>query len=125
MEMRGYQQYKGQVVDTMTQGELLLVVYDELVKSLMRAELAINKEEYELFEDSVDRALTIIRYLDDTLDRQYPIALELARLYDFFCYDLNRAKIGRNKTELERVKNMVMELRESFRTAQKNNDSGK
>ena len=65
------------------------------------------------------RSLEIVRYLDDTLDRQYPVGRDLARLYDFFSYELNRVKAGRNRTELERVKAMVMELRDTFREAEK------
>ena len=56
----------------MSQGELLLLLYDELVKRLLRAGLALDKADYGLFEASVDRSLDIIRYLDDTLDMQYP-----------------------------------------------------
>lgn len=125
MDMKGYQQYKGQAVNTMTQGELLLMLYDELVKRLTRADLALNKEEYTIFDASVDRSVEIIKYLDNTLDRRYPISRDLHRLYDFFCYELSRVKLGRNKTELDRVKTMVGELRDSFRTAAQNNDSGK
>lgn len=125
MDAKGFQQYREQAVDTMTQGELLLMLYDELVKRLTRADLALDKKEYPLFEASVERSLDIIRYLDDTLDKQYPISANLAKLYEYFCYELNRVKAGRNKTELARVKTMVSELRDSFRAAQQNNDSGK
>ena len=120
MDARGYQQYKEQSINTMTQGELLLLLYDELVKRATRAELALDKQDYPLFEASIDRCLEIIRYLDDTLDRQYPISANLAKLYEYFCYELCRVKSGRNATELERVKGMVSELRESFRQAEKN-----
>lgn len=61
----------------------------------------------------------IIRYLDDTLDMQYPISRNLNRLYDYFSFELNRVKAGRNKTELDRVKTMAGELRDTFREAQK------
>ena len=125
MDMKGYQAYKDQAVNTMTQGELLLVLYDELVKRLLRAGLALDKSDFRLFEASVDRSLDIIRYLDDTLDMQYPISANLTRLYEYFSYELRRVKAGRNKTELERVKTRVGELRDSFREAQRNNDSGK
>ena len=101
----------------MTQGELLLLVYDELVKRLTKAELDLEKGDYPAFEAAASKSMVIIRYLDDTLDRSYPIARQLARLYEFFCYELNRVKAGRNKTELERVKRMVGELRDSFRQA--------
>lgn len=122
MDNRGYQAYKDQAVnavDTMTQGELLLKLYDELVKRLTRAELALNKQDYGLMEASVDRSLDIIRYLDDTLDPQYPISRDLSRLYEYFCYELQRVKAGRNGTELDRVKGMAGELRDAFRTAQR------
>jgi len=125
MDNKGYQAYKDQTVNTMTQGELLLVLYDELVKRLTRAELALGKENWPLFEASVDRSVEIIRYLDDTLDRKYEVSFGLAKLYEYFSYELQRVKVGRNATELARVKTMVSELRDSFRTAEKNNSSGK
>ena len=53
MDLKGYQQYKEQSIATMTQEELLLLLYDELVKRLMQAELALDKKEYPLFEASV------------------------------------------------------------------------
>lgn len=123
MDMRGYQHYREDALNTMTPGELLLLVYDELIKRLTQAELALSKEDYPTFEAAVDRAVKIIHYLDDTLDRQYAISGQLTRLYEYFCYELSRVKNGRNKTELERVKRMASELRESFRTADKNTSS--
>ncbi len=120
MEHNGFQQYKEQSVNTMTQGELLLLLYDELVKHLVRCELALKQENFELLEASADKGMDIIQYLDDTLDRQYPIAGDLHRLYDYFSYQLGRVKIGRNKDVLEEIKPMILELRESFRTADKN-----
>lgn len=120
---QGYRDQKDQAVNSMTQGELLLLLYDELVKRLTRAELFLGKENYEQFEDCVDRSLDIIRYLDDTLDRQYPISMNLTRLYDFFSYELNRVKAGRNRTELERVRTMIGELRDTFREAQRNSEA--
>ena len=117
MDMRGYQRYREDSLNTMTQGELLLLVYDELVKRLTQAELMLAKEQYPAFEAAVDKSLQIIRYLDNTLDRQYPNSQNLSRLYDYFCYELSRVKTGRNSEELARVKRMAGELRDSFRQA--------
>ena len=119
MDMRGYQRYREDALNTMTQGELLLLLYDELIKRLMQAEITLSKEQYPAFEVAVDKAVAIVRYLDDTLDRQYPISNQLTRLYEYFCYELSRVKNGRNQTELERVKHMANELRDSFREAVK------
>ena len=51
---------------------------------------------------------------------QYPISRNLNRLYDYLSFELNRVKAGRNKTELDRVKTMAGELRDTFREANKN-----
>lgn len=123
MEANGYQQYKTQSIYTMTQGELLLLLYDELVKRLTQAELALEKKNYELFEASVQRSMDIVRYLDSTLDRKYPISRNLARLYEYCTYELGRAKIGRRAFVLTHVKDMVLELRDAFRQAQKSGES--
>lgn len=122
---KGYQQYKENSIDTMTQGELLLTLYDELMKRLTRAELALEKQDYDAMVEAVDRSSAIIRYLSGTLNMQYDISKNLRQLYEFFCYELVRVKAGRNKTELERVKRMVGELRDSFRVAAQDNTSGK
>lgn len=119
MDMRGYQRYREESLNTMTQGELLLLLYDELVKRLRQADLEMGKQNYENFEKAVDRAVDIIHYLSDTLDHRYPISGNLSRLYEYFCYELSRVKAGRNQEELMRVTRMVSELRDSFRQAEK------
>ena len=125
MDMKGFQHYKEQSVNTMTQGELLLLLYDELYKRLSQAELMLDQQNYPVYEASIERAVAIIDYLDSTLDRQYPISGNLAQLYEYFTYELGRAKIGRRKEVLSHVKSMVGELRDAFRQAQKSGDSGK
>ena len=120
---RNAQQYKAQMISTMTQGELLLLLYDELVKRLTQAELALDKQLFDVFEASVQRSVEIVNYLDMTLDMSYPISRELARLYEYFTYELNRAKIGRNPKPLTHTKEKIVELRDAFRVAQKSADS--
>ncbi len=125
MDMKGFQQYKAQSINTMTQGELLLLLYDELYKRLAQAELMLDQQQYPVYEASIERAVAIIEYLDATLDRQYPISKNLAQLYEYFTYELGRAKIGRRKEVLTHTKSMIGELRDAFRQAQKSGDSGK
>ncbi len=128
MENHGYQQYReqqGQNILEMSQNELLLVLYDELVKQLTRCDLALTHQNYALLDDSADRSIAILRYLDDTLDMQYAVSHELHRLYDFFSYELNRVKLGRNKAELDKVRPMLTDLRDTFRAASKNCAEGR
>ena len=120
MDMRGYQQYKQQSISSMTPGELLLLLYDELVKRGTMASIALDKGDFETFEAAVDRCSDIVNYLDETLDRKYPISRDLSRMYDYFTYELGRIKLGRNKKELERLRPMLADLRDTFRAAEKN-----
>ena len=118
MSMQGYQQYKQQSINTMTQGELLMLLYDELVKRLIRSELSLQKEDFELFETSIVRCIDIVRYLDRTLDMKYPISRDLHTLYDYFLYMLNRVRFGRNGKVLAQIKPQLIDLRDTFRKAQ-------
>lgn len=115
----GYEQYKEQSINSMTKGEQLILLFDEIVKSLVKAEIAIKDENYELLEVSMQKASDIVRYLIDILDRSIPISQELYRMYDFFLYEFSRIKAGRNRAVIVEVKTMVMEMRDAFREANK------
>lgn len=123
MDRRGYQQYKQQSVESMTPGELLLLLYDELVKRATMASIALEKEQFEAFEAAVDRCTDIVNYLDETLDRQYPISQDLSRMYEYFTYQLGRIKIGRNKKELEQLRPLLVDMRDAFHIAEKNSSA--
>jgi flagellar protein FliS len=119
MAVKGYQHYKEQTVNTMTPGEMLNLLYDELLKRLTRSELALGNEDYELFEQSIQRSIDIVTYLKDTLNFQYEISNELKRLYDFFLYELSRIKAGRNSAVIAEIRPLIMDLRDSFKEAQR------
>ena len=88
MYQNGYEQYKMQSVNTMTSGEMLLLLYDELLKRLTRAQVALEDENYDLFNQSVQRSKEIVQYLDFTLNMDYKISYELRRMYEFFLFEL-------------------------------------
>lgn len=119
MYQNGYQQYKMQSVSTMTRGEMLLLLYDELTKRLTRAQIALEEENYELFDKSVQRSREIVRYLDKTLNMEYSISYELRRMYEFFLYELSRLQAGRNSAVIQELKPLVADLRDAFKEASK------
>lgn len=119
MYQNGYQQYKMQSVNTMTHSEMLLLLYDELIKRLTRAQIALGNKDYDLFEKSVQRSREIVRYLDDTLNMEYQISYELRRMYEFFLYELSRLQAGRNSAVVDELKPLVADLRDAFKEASK------
>lgn len=122
MYQNGYEQYKMQSVSTMTKGEMLLLLYDELLKRLTRAQLALEEEEYDLFDKSTTRCMEIVQYLKNVLNMEYEISNDLRRMYDFFIYEISRLKAGRNPAVIQELKPLVADLRDAFREAAKLSD---
>lgn len=119
MYQNGYEQYKMQSVSTMTRGEMLLLLYDELVKRLTRAQIALEDKNYDAFEKSVQRSREIVQYLNKTLNMEYQISHELRRMYEFFLYEISRLQAGRNIAVIQELKPLVAELRDAFKEASK------
>lgn len=119
MYRNGYEQYKMQSVNTMTSSEMLLLLFDELMKRLARAQVALEDENYDMFNQSVQRSKEIVQYLNATLNMNYKISYELRRMYEFFLYELSRLQAGRRVAIIQELKPLVSELRDAFREASK------
>lgn len=115
--MNGYQQYKQQSVETMTSGEMLIMLFDGAIKNLTAADFALQKENYPLFDVAVEKTEKIIRYLRATLNMKYDISKELDRLYEYYLYLLMRLKAGRKHEIIAELKEHMTELRDTFREA--------
>ena len=119
MYQNGYEQYKMQSVNTMTRGEMLLLLYDEILKRLTRAEIALEEKDYDLFDKSVVRADEIVHYLDKTLNMEYEVSRDLKTMYEFFLFEISKLKAGRRVAIIHELKPLVAELRDAFREAEK------
>ncbi len=101
----------------MTQGEMLILLYDELLKRLKRGKLLLEKKDYANFEKDFTRAGDIIRYLRKILDMKYPISRELVRLYTFYEQHISRIIAGRNSQYIDDLIPMIQDLRDAFKEA--------
>ena len=119
MYQNGYDQYKMQSVNTVTRGEMLLLLYDEILKRLTRAEIALEDKDYELFDKSVTRVDEIVHYLEQTLNMEYAVSRDLRRMYEFFLFETSRLKAGRRAAIIHELKPLVTELRDVFKEAEK------
>ena len=112
-----YEQYKEQSVNTMTSGELLVLLYDEIIKRLRRAKLYLENDNVDGFSADVRRACEIVQYFEQTLNYKYPISRSLYRLYDFVLYELARAQASRIVEPVDNVLPIVAELRDTWKEA--------
>lgn len=102
---------------TMTQGEMLVKLYDEAVKQLSGAALYIKEKDYAKANVALQKTQRILNYLTSTLNFKYDISNNLAALYDFFNAQIVKANIHKDATLLEEITPMIAELRDTFAQA--------
>ncbi|MCI8406478.1 MAG: flagellar export chaperone FliS [Oscillospiraceae bacterium] len=119
MQRNPYQAYQQQSVMTMTQGEMLLKLYDETIKQLSAAEIFMGEGSIEKTNQALQKAQKIVNHLRATLDFQYEISNQLAALYDYFVRQIVAANIKKDVALIQEVLPMVTELRDTFAQAAK------
>ena len=115
--MNEYQKkYKEQSIMQMSQGELLILTFDEAIKCLKQADLALGEKKYDKFNELLDKCNKIIHYLRKTLDMKQEISRDLLQLYDFITFDIGLVKAGRERRqeELPKLADILNDLREGF-----------
>ena len=123
MPVNPYQRYQQQSVMTMTPGEMLLKLYDEVITQLTAVRQFNEEKDYEKSNASLKKAQRIIRYLDQTLDPQYEISGSLSALYDYFIRRLVDANLPNDNAPIDEVLPMISDLRDTFAQADKNSRS--
>lgn len=119
MVQNPYQKYQQQSVMTMTPGEMLLRLYDEVITQLSAARQFNEQKDISGANAAFLKAQRILRYLDQTLDPQYEISANLSALYDYFIRRLAEANIRKENGPIDEVLPMIEELRETFFQADK------
>ena len=116
-----FRSYKEKSIYSMSGPELLLLLFDEAIKRLTRAEISLKDKNYSDFDDCLQRTSRIVRYLTDILDMRQPISHDLRRIYTYLVYDLSMVKAGRERRqeEIGRIRHILSELREGFDGASK------
>lgn len=119
-----YQKYQQQSVMTMTPGEMLLRLYDEVITQLNAVKQFNGEKDYQASNTAMQKAQRIITYLNQTLDFQYEISGSLSALYDYFLRRLVDANVHKDNAPIDEVLPMIQDLRETFAQADKNSRSG-
>jgi flagellar secretion chaperone FliS len=103
-------------------GELILMLYDEGIRSLKKAEAAFELDTPERFQEisnSLLHAQDVITELSISLDMEKggEIASSLQSLYDFMLRHLSLANAEKNPQPVVEVRGLLGDLRESWRHA--------
>jgi flagellar protein FliS len=112
--------YKKTAVTTATGMELVLMIYDECIRSLDQAMEAFKIEGPEAIEQIGSHLLhaqETITELDLSLDleRGEEIAVNLHRLYEFMVHHLSQANVKKELGPVKEVREMMDDLREVWK----------
>ena len=113
-----YQKYQQQSVNTMTQGELLNLLYETCSKRLNAGVMYIEEKRYDLANENLQKAQKIIDYLNETLDPQYEISENLSALYEFFNRQIFDGNIHKNAKVIKEIIPMIDDLGKTFKQAE-------
>ncbi len=119
MNSNPYNAYKQQSVMTMTQGDMLNTLYDALIKQFSVAKIADSKKDYTEVNRSLQKAQSILSYLQGTLDFNYEISNNLSSLYDYFNHVAVQANVKKDMSSIDEVVTMIGELRDAYSQADK------
>jgi len=114
-----YNQYREKSIQTARPEELTLMLYNGLVKFIMRAIDAVQKNKTEDAHNNIIRAQDIIQEFMRTLDKRYPIAVSLELLYDYMYRRLVEANLRKDVSILTEVLDMAKQLRDVWEHAMK------
>lgn len=112
-----YQQYKENAILTASPEELVLMLYNGIIRFIEEAKGAIEKKDYMAANNGIQRAQDIITELMLTLDMSYDISQNLYSLYDYMLRRLIDANVKKDVTILEEVKGFAIELRDTWNLA--------
>ena len=110
--------YREREVMTASPAGLVVIVYDHVLANMRRAQAAGAVGNLEIRLEAVSRARQGIMHLLTTLDvdKGGPMAVNLRALYGFIYTELMDEARKRDPQRMERLTQMVSELREAFST---------
>jgi len=114
-----YQIYKQQSVMTMTPGQMLIAVFDELIKQLNISLIAFEKKDIPEINRSLQKSQHIINELKGTLNFDYSISNNLNDIYNYFNRVIMNANVKKDSSGIVDIIQLVTELKDAFSEAEK------
>lgn len=114
-----YAKYKEQSVMTMTQGDMINLLYEEIISRLSKAVICIGENDIPGRNEHLKKARAIVSHLSTTLDPQYEVSKGLSSLYEYFSYSIVQANIKNDAAQIQEILPMIEELKDAFTQADK------
>lgn len=114
-----FEQYKQTSVNTMTKGELLILLFDEAIKKLNQSKLLMEHNDFNNANVSLEKTRKIFNHLIVTLDDKYQLSNELREMYMFFNSEIIKATSMKSTKYIDEILPLIKELRNTWAEADK------
>lgn len=114
-----YDKYKEQSIMTMTPGEMVVRLYEEIINQLNRGIICIEGKDFDGANKALQKAQKILNHLTSTLDYKYDISKGLAQLYDFFKFKIIDGNVKKTSEPLKEILPLVVDLKDTFAQGEK------
>ena len=104
--------------------EIVVVMYDIILKDLETAEIRLGEGNVEAFEKELKHAGKFVTELLASLDLRLQLSYELRRLYLFIQKEMITALIRKSLIPFEAVKSVILPLRSAFSEVSKQDKTG-
>lgn len=116
-----YQQTQAQKILNAEPAQLTLMLYDGAVKFIKKSILAIEKKRIEDAHNYIKRTQNIILYLYETLNDNYEISRNFRSIYDYLYRCLLKANTKKDPAIMQEVLELIVELRDAWEEAYRQN----
>ena len=107
--------YGNNRIQTASQAELTLMLYEGAVKFANKAMVALEKKDYETVNVNIQKYRNIIVELLSTLNHKYPVAKDFETLYNYIFGLLVEANMKKDMEMLERALEELRSIRDIWK----------
>lgn len=109
-----YNAYSRDKVLTASPVELIIMLYDEMIKQLKIAQIAIENKRYDKANISLQKAVAIIDELIKSLDLSVKIGKDLLDIYSFVSRSIVNINAKKDKDAITPIVEILTNLKESW-----------
>lgn len=112
--LNAYNAYKQDGIMTASPVELIIMLYDALIKQYKLAKLMIEEKEMEKANSAFIKAQDIITELVKSLDLKFKLAEDLLMIYDFMLNETIQCNIKKDISMIDPLMEMAQELKSAW-----------
>lgn len=112
---QAYAQYNNNKIMTASPGELTLMLYEGAIKFCNIAIVGIEKHDVEKAHNNIMKTQRIIEEFQITLNRNYKVAEDFDRVYNYLLKRLREANAKKDKEILEEVLVHLRDMRDTWK----------